>query len=91
MPKPKPSSVKTDEVAALDHHKKEPMGSFKSTSCDDDASIKMSNDDQVSDCDKPAKARFLERIMQAEHEYAAEQFSDGNEFTETMRVHYSLK
>lgn len=55
-----------------------------------DAFVVMRSDDYEAMQVELAKTRLLARIAQAEHEYATGQFSDGEEFLESLRNKYDL-
>lgn len=55
-----------------------------------DAFVVMRADDYEAMQMELAKTKLLSRIAQAEHEYAIGQFSDGLEFSKSLREKYGL-
>ena len=55
-----------------------------------DAFVVMSTDDYEAMQIELAKTKLLSRIAQAEHEHATGQFSDGLEFSKSLREKYGL-
>ena len=55
-----------------------------------DVFVVMRTDDYEAMQVELAKSRLLSRIVQAEHEYATGQFSDGPEFSKSLREKHGL-
>lgn len=78
------------DTAAFTRRVEESQGPITVTRNGYDAFVVMRSDEYEAIQEELAKARLLTRIAQAEHEYAVGQYSDGQEFSESMREKYGL-